>query len=165
MSEPERDNVASGALLNASLNFVFADISRLFRQKIERLIGDKNLQLSQGEIRTLAAITATGPQRQCDLAATLGVEPMTISAALDRLERRGLIARRPHPVDRRVKVIAETDAARDLLKEVAPLTQMVIDQATRDLCECELQRTEVILKKIRANLESTDLSGREAPIL
>ncbi len=44
-----------------------------------------------------------GPMTMKQLAARMGCEPSNATFVVDRLERRGLIERRPHPTDRRAR--------------------------------------------------------------
>src|SRR6478752_7316410 len=53
-----------------------------------------------------------GFDSQSDLARLARVEPQTMSRTVDRLEREGLLVRRPDPVDRRRHVLAVTDEGR-----------------------------------------------------
>ncbi len=43
-----------------------------------------------------------------ELAAALGIDPPNATRVVDELERQGLVSRRPHPTDRRAKVVAAT---------------------------------------------------------
>ena len=53
----------------------------------------------------------------------MGVEAMTLSAYLDRLEAAGLIERRPDPGDRRAKIVALADSKGLELKKL-PLSDL-----------------------------------------
>lgn len=57
---------------------------------------------------------------QRSLARTIAFDTSTIGSVLDRLERRGLLARRVAPGDRRVRRLEVTDAGRALLAAVLP---------------------------------------------
>jgi DNA-binding MarR family transcriptional regulator len=46
------------------------------------------------------------------LAERLGIDASYVTAIADQLEERGLIERRPHPTDRRIKSLALTDEGR-----------------------------------------------------
>ena len=65
------------------------------------------LGLSFGRIRALRRITGE-PKTMKDLAARLGIDAPAATLVVDELERQGLVERRPHPSDRRVKLVAAT---------------------------------------------------------
>ncbi len=65
--------------------------------------------------RTLAHAARTGAVRQNVLAERMGVEAMTLSTSLDRLEARGLDLRQPDPADRRAKLVQLTAAGEEVL--------------------------------------------------
>jgi DNA-binding MarR family transcriptional regulator len=66
------------------------------------------LGLPFGRIRALRRIAAS-PMTMGELATTLGTEKPYATIVVDELERQGLVERRPHPTDRRVKVVATTE--------------------------------------------------------
>ena len=68
-----------------------------------------DLRLSAGEVNALAAL-AEGPRTARALAEATAQHPSTLTGVLDRLERRGLVARRPNPADRRSTLIEPTQA-------------------------------------------------------
>jgi MarR family transcriptional regulator for hemolysin len=84
----------------------------------------------------------------------MGVEPMTLSAYLDRLEAHGLIVRTTDPTDRRAKVISHTPAAEVMFERVRPLAMQVYDMMTQGLDEDELRIVDSALVKMRANLSN-----------
>ena len=65
------------------------------------------LGLTFGRIRALRRIAAS-PMTMGELAATLGIDAPYATLVVDELERQGLVERRPHPTDRRVKLVATT---------------------------------------------------------
>ncbi|HEY4701164.1 MAG TPA: MarR family transcriptional regulator [Streptosporangiaceae bacterium] len=65
--------------------------------------------LSFGKIRALRRI-ARRPMPMSELAALLTVDPPNLTPVVDDLERAGLVARQPHPTDRRVKLVVATPA-------------------------------------------------------
>ncbi|MGD0746583.1 MAG: MarR family transcriptional regulator [Acidimicrobiales bacterium] len=65
------------------------------------------LGLPFGRVRALRRI-ANSPMTMGELAATLGTEKPYATIVVDELERQGLVERRPHPTDRRVKLVATT---------------------------------------------------------
>ncbi len=82
---------------------------QLLRALDEALAG---LDLSPGEVNALACFGDRDAIAVRDLVAATGQRPSTMTGVLDRLERRGLAARRPHPDDRRSLEVALTPAGR-----------------------------------------------------
>jgi DNA-binding MarR family transcriptional regulator len=70
-----------------------------------------DLRLTAGEVNALAAL-AEGPRTARALADATAQRPSTLTGVLDRLERRGLVARRPNPADRRSLLIVPTAQGR-----------------------------------------------------
>jgi DNA-binding MarR family transcriptional regulator len=72
------------------------------RREVSDAIG-----LTFGRIRALRRI-AWSPKTMGELASALGIDAPYATLVVDELERQGLVERRPHPTDRRVKVVAAT---------------------------------------------------------
>lgn len=64
--------------------------------------------LTYPRLRLLAALHSGGPAKMTDLAAQLGISPRNMTALVDALEQARLVARRPHPRDRRATLIELT---------------------------------------------------------
>jgi MarR family transcriptional regulator, organic hydroperoxide resistance regulator len=76
-----------------------------------------DLRLTPGEVNALAAL-AGGARTARALADATAQAPSTLTGVLDRLERRGLVARRPNPADRRSTLIEPTPAGRAAARRV-----------------------------------------------
>ena len=68
----------------------------------------------------LSAVMRQPGVDQRRLARMIGFDTSTIGSVIDRLEARGLIARSSSPTDRRVRLLAVTDAGRELLQAAEP---------------------------------------------
>ena len=77
-----------------------------------------DLRLTPGEINALAALGA-GAQTARALADATAQRPSTLTGVLDRLERRGLVVRRPNPADRRSTLIEPTADGHVAVRRVA----------------------------------------------
>jgi DNA-binding MarR family transcriptional regulator len=146
-----------------SLGFLLTDVSRLFRQAFDRSVQNAGLHLTSGEIRALAHASRCDGARQAKLAQVMGVEPMTLSAYLDRLEARGLITRTCDPTDRRAKTIKVTPAAGEVFDQVRPLAIALYNQMIEGLDVEETAIMSRALAHIRTNLVGIDAEGMEAP--
>jgi DNA-binding MarR family transcriptional regulator len=135
-----------------AIGFLVADISRLIRAEFDRRIAEAGISVTAGEARTLVHAARAGEVRQTVLAERMGVEPMTLSGYLDRLEERGFVARKPDPSDRRAKLVSLTDASADVLAEIRAKTASIREDVSRNIEAVEWSRLLDTLKKVRANL-------------
>ncbi|ALN71653.1 MarR family winged helix-turn-helix transcriptional regulator [Aureimonas sp. AU20] len=134
--------------------FLLTDTSRLFRQYFERMVTENGFGLTPGEIRALGYVIRFRGSRQALLAERMGVEPMTLSAYLDRLEGRSLIRRTMDTSDRRAKLIEPTEDAYAVMRELDPLFTRIYQQLTQGLDADEMAVVAQSLEKLRANLTS-----------
>lgn len=135
-----------------TIGFLIADVSRLLRAEFDRRTDGIGLDLTPAEARTLVNVARGDGLRQAALAERMGVEAMTLSAYLDRLEARGLVGRAADPADRRAKLVRVTEQAHPVLEEImrvsAELRADISDSFTPD----ELERFRDGLKRIRRRL-------------
>jgi len=75
---------------------------------------------------TLRALRVAGPATQGQLAGLLEVSPATVVQIVDHLEKRGLVARRRDPLDRRAYRLHLIDDADAVLDEVAVISTEVL---------------------------------------
>jgi DNA-binding MarR family transcriptional regulator len=68
--------------------------------------------LSGRQCAVLMAVDERTPLSQQQVAERMGVDRTTMVALIDELEGKGLVQRRPDPVDRRKNVVALTEAGR-----------------------------------------------------
>jgi MarR family transcriptional regulator, transcriptional regulator for hemolysin len=135
-----------------TLGFLVADVSRLIRAEFDRRIAEAGIGLTPGEGRALLHAARAGAVRQNVLAERMGLEAMTLSGYLDRLEARGLVKRRPDPTDRRAKLIELTDAAEAAIEEIQAIAASVRAEAARSIAPEDWIRFLATLKIVRNNL-------------
>jgi DNA-binding MarR family transcriptional regulator len=73
------------------------------------------LGISFGRARTLRRL-ARQPMSMGELAAALGIDPPNATVVVDDLESLGLVRRRPHPTDRRAKVVEATRKGKEMAR-------------------------------------------------
>ena len=146
-----------------TFGFLVTDISRLIRQEFDRLIAEAGLGVTPGEARALSHAARAGSVRQTVLAESMGVEAMTLSAYLDRLEARGLIRRTTDPTDRRAKLVHLTDAATEVLAYVRDISPRVRARAEGAMSPAEWQSLNMLLKRARVALSEGREEDRKNP--
>ena len=109
-----------------------------------------------------AALQTVGMSPHIDqrtLARTIGLDTSTIAGVIDRLESRGLLVRSASIGDRRVRQLTVTDAAYQLLAEVAP----AILKAQQLILEPLLPEEQAEFKRLLRQLVSKNNDLSRAP--
>ena len=135
-----------------TITFLISDVARMLRAEFDRRTSSAGLGLTPGEARILVTAARTGSVRQSVLAERVGVEAMTLSSYLDRLEARGLVARVPDPGDRRAKLVLTTDAAETVLEAIVEVSGQLRADISATLTPGQLDEMREGLKEIRESL-------------
>jgi len=143
----------SVAFLLSSLGFA---ISRQFQRVLEPL------ELEPGEFALLRAVAASDGQPQNALAERLNISPSWMVAIVDELEKRGLLERRPHARDRRIRNLHLTAEGKKLLRQAERRAQQFDRQVTDSLTEAELQQLLDLLQRVGAGLDVQPRSAHAA---
>jgi DNA-binding MarR family transcriptional regulator len=129
----------SVAFMLSSLGYA---VSRGFHEILEPL------ELEPGEFALLRAVAASDGESQHALAERLHISPSWMVAVVDELERRDLLARRPHARDRRVRNLHLTTAGQKLLGQAERKAQQFDREVTGALDETELQQLFDLLGRV-----------------
>ena len=141
---------------------LLADIARLMRKRFEQRA--QSLGLTRSQSRTLAHLSKNEGIHQSGLAELLEMEPIALVRVLDKLAERGLIERRPHPTDRRIRLLYLCDEVRPLLAEIHKLADATRAEALLGIAPAKIEETVNILSEIKANLVlacETPMGGKE----
>jgi MarR family transcriptional regulator, organic hydroperoxide resistance regulator len=91
------------------------------------------LRLGAAEMNVLANLADGAARTASELAKAVGSRPTTMTSVLDRLEARGLLARRAHPRDRRALQIELTAEGRRAAAAVRRAFRSVEQRALKGL--------------------------------
>ncbi len=114
------------------------------------------LELTAPQAGVLRAVAADPGRTQQAIAVQLGMAPSGLLVLLDELERRGLLARRRNPQDRRQHAVDLTGPGRDLLARVALVARAHDDALLTALDPGERQQLRGLLGRIAAQQQLTD---------
>ncbi len=142
------------------LGTLFQDISRRLWARFEQRTAVYGLSAAQW--RLLGQLLREGPSTQAALAGLVGVEPISVSRLLDRMEQQGWLRREAHPEDRRARIVVATDKAREVAPTVRAIADTLYDEALAGLADEERRVLHAALTKITANLQAADAP---APLL
>jgi MarR family transcriptional regulator, transcriptional regulator for hemolysin len=133
-----------------NIGFLLHDVARLMRKRFEQ--NARDLGLTRSQCQVLAHLSRHEGIQQSSLAEILEVEPITLTRILDRLEEAGLVERRAHPTDRRVRLLRLTQRAHPLLSDIFAIGAITISEALDGMAETERDRLFAILAGMKGNL-------------
>jgi DNA-binding MarR family transcriptional regulator len=130
--------------------------ARLYARAIDREL--KPLGLSSAHLPVFFALADGAALPQRELAAAAAVEQPTMTATLARMERDGLVERRPHPDDRRSSLVSLTAGALEKAEAVraaiARVNAMSLAALPAEEQERHLERLAAVVAALTAGLGS-----------
>ncbi|WP_250214624.1 MarR family winged helix-turn-helix transcriptional regulator [Acrocarpospora catenulata] len=120
-------NLRSDAGLASALRVSLARLNRRLRKQ------GTGHSLTPTQLATLAAVERHTAMTPGELAEHEKVQPPSMTRVIANLEERGLVARSPHPSDRRQVSISVTPDGAALLKEERRLKEAWLAQRLKDL--------------------------------
>jgi DNA-binding MarR family transcriptional regulator len=115
------------------------------------------LGLNDGDYGVLAPLRRAGAPHQLTPTELAKHRMMTsggMTAALDRLERKGLVARVPNPDDRRGSLVRLTDTGRDVIDEAMKQHVLTEQRLVSSLNEDERDQLRVLLRKLLQTVDT-----------
>ena len=145
--------------LQQTLGFLLNDVARLLRKRFEQRA--RHLGLTRAQWQVLAYVARHEGIHQQALAEILEIEPITLVRLIDRIEAAGLVERRQHPKDRRVRLLHLTPAAHPILEEMRKIGQATREEALAEISPADRERLTEILLSMRGNLIEVASDGGE----
>ncbi len=134
-----------------SAGYLANHMARLFAVALHRDIAP--LGLAPAQFMTLLELWSEEGLTQRDLIRRLDVEQATVANTLSRMERDGLIVRKPHPEDRRAQSVWLTDKAKALEAPAKAAATAVNEKALASLSEEERNAFVGVMGRVIANLQ------------
>src|SRR6478736_6163348 len=134
----------SVAFMLSSLGYA---VSRRFHEVL------RPLGLEPGEFALLRAVSASEGEAQNALAERLRISPSWMVAIVDELEKRGLLERKPHARDRRVRNLHLTAAGKKLLRQAERQAEQFDREVAEQLGEADRERLLDLLDQVAAGVE------------
>ena len=136
---------------------VFGRVAKLHRAQIEASEhAYRQLGISSGDFDVLATLRRAGrPYRltPSELTSSMMISSGGVTQRVDRLERVGLVERRPHESDRRSTTVALTPGGRRLIDKAMPLHLNAERALLVGLSKADRTALAKLLKKALANSE------------
>jgi DNA-binding MarR family transcriptional regulator len=131
-------------------------IAAYFDQATDALMGERGLARSSWDV--LASLRRAGPPHELtptELYQALMRSSGAMTNRLHRLERAGLIERRPDPGDGRGRLVRLTARGRKLVDELAPIHLENEERLIASLTDADRRALEDLLRRLARSLEET----------
>jgi MarR family transcriptional regulator, transcriptional regulator for hemolysin len=138
----------------ATPTFWINHASRALVREFERRL--RPLDFGMAYLPVVVALEEEGALQQKELAERAHVEQPTMAALLTRMERDGLIARSPHPTDKRASLVSLTPKAVARLPKMKEQLRIAADRATTGVTARERELVMAVLQRVVANLSEPD---------
>ena len=120
---------AEAAAADRTFGFLVHDVSRLIRRRFERLARQTGLLITRRQAAVVLYIARNEGVSQAEVAAWLDIEPIALVRMLDKLHEEGLVERRAHPTDRRVRTLWLTSRAEPVVKRILEINQAIREES------------------------------------
>ena len=118
--------------------YLFADFARTMA----------DAQITPGQFGVLSLVAANPGLTQSALARAVRIERSTMVAVIDALQGRGLVERKPSPVDRRSNALMLTGQGRAILDKVIPMVRAHERRMARNLSVEDKERLIELLTRL-----------------
>jgi MarR family 2-MHQ and catechol resistance regulon transcriptional repressor len=130
------------------------------REHAERHIHSLGIGLS--DFGVLEALFHKGPMPVNTVGSLIGLTSGSMTAAVDRLERKGLVERVGDPNDRRARVLHLTESGRNLIACAFADHEAAMERAASGLTAAERDQAIALLKKLGLRAQALAAEGSEA---
>jgi MarR family transcriptional regulator, transcriptional regulator for hemolysin len=112
-----------------NFGFLVHDVSRLIKRRFDRQARQTGLPITRRQAAVILYIARNEGVSQTEVATWLDLEPIALVRMLDKLHEEGLVERRAHPTDRRVRTLWLTPAARPVVTQILAINKTIRDEA------------------------------------
>jgi MarR family transcriptional regulator, transcriptional regulator for hemolysin len=146
------------ATLQPNIGAMLHDVARLIRRRFERRARQSGLPITRQQARALLHIARNEGLSQAAIATMLDIEPIALVRLLDRLHEEGLVERRAHATDRRVRTLWLTPLGWEIVDRTLAINAVVREEACAGLSPAIRDALMLALGHMKGNL----LVGEEA---
>src|SRR5881275_1505785 len=144
--------------LQPNIGALMHDVARLMRRRFERRTRQTGLAITGQQARALLSIARNEGLSQAAIATLLDIEPIALVRMLDRLHEEGLVERRLHPTDRRVRTLWLTPLGWTMVDRILAINAQIRDEACAGLSPAARETLLRTLDHLKSNL----LMGEES---
>ena len=144
--------------LQPNIGALMHDVARLMRRRFERRTRQTGLSITRQQARALLSVARNEGLSQAAVATLLDIEPIALVRLLDRLHEEGLVERRLHPTDRRVRTLWMTPLGWTVVDRILAINAQIREEACAGLNPAAREALLQMLDHLKSNL----LMGEES---
>ena len=139
-----------------NFGFLVHDVSRLIKRRFDRKARQTGLPITRRQAAVILYIARNEGVSQSEVATWLDLEPIALVRMLDKLSDEGLVERRAHPTDRRVRTLWLTPAARPVVAQIVAINIAIREETFAGMAPHARDTVIDILGGIKENLVLRD---------
>ena len=112
-----------------NFGFLVHDVSRLIKRRFDRKARQTGLPITRRQAAVMLYIARNEGVSQSEVATWLDLEPIALVRMLDKLNDEGLVERRAHPTDRRIRTLWLTPAAQPTVTRILAINNAIREEA------------------------------------
>jgi MarR family transcriptional regulator for hemolysin len=136
-------------------------VARLIRRRFERSVRQAGLPITRLQAALMIRVARHPGVSQTAAATDLDIEPIALVRMLDRLAEEGLVERRAHPTDRRVRTLWLTPLGWTVVDRILAVNAQIRDEACAGLSAAAREALLRALDHMKSNL-LTEEEGESA---
>lgn len=138
-----------------TMGYLLAQICKMHRQRADDLLNEIGLHVGQEML--LCSLWEREDVTQTELGQALGVQPATVTNALKRLERKGLVMRVPDAADQRVSRVSLTEEGREVRTDVEERWALLEHVSFAGITATERGVLRGLLSRVHSNLADQEV--------
>jgi DNA-binding MarR family transcriptional regulator len=147
-----------------NFGFLVHDVSRLIKRRFDRRARQTGLPITRRQAAVVLYIARNQGVSQSEVATWLDLEPIALVRMLDKLHEEGLVERRAHPTDRRIRTLWLTPAAGPVIERILIINQAIREEAFAGLPARARDTVITILDGIKDNLVLQEEAADSSPV-
>ncbi len=125
----ERVETAASQAADRTFGFLVHDVSRLIKRRFERRARKTGLLITRRQAAVVLYVARNEGVSQAEVAAWLDLEPIALVRMLDKLHEEGLVERRAHPTDRRVRTLWLAQGAEPVVARILDINLAIREES------------------------------------
>jgi DNA-binding MarR family transcriptional regulator len=146
----------SAAALTPGVGYHLHAVARLIRRRFERSVRHAGLPITRLQAALLLYVARHPGVSQAITATELDIEPIALVRMLDRLNEEGLIERRAHPTDRRIRTLWLTPVGWPVVDRILEINLLIREETCAGLTPAAREALMNALAHMRNNLAAAE---------